>query len=203
MGTTQTHEFSFPTTTTTSITFPSTGFESPPLWRLSPAASPHHHRRRFSYAAEYSTTISNDHLHVAGEKKMDMLWEDFNEEELITSSRRTPRVYPVRDRMRFFVGDNKNNNNTSQKRTEGVVDVGCIQGRMRLSPKRPSISTNTPARMMNSTTTTSAVTKPSLVVLMKVLKRLFLLYRHKHTATSRRPSTHSTLVKVQISRSSW
>ncbi|CAN1293850.1 hypothetical protein LINPERPRIM_LOCUS22214 [Linum perenne] len=184
MGTTQTHEFSFPTTTTTSITFPSTGFESPPLWRLSPAASPHHHRRRFSYAAEYSTTISNDHLHVAGEKKMDMLWEDFNEEELITSSRRTPRVYPVRDH-------NKNNNNTSQKRTEGVVDVGCIQGRMRLSPKRPSISTNTPARM------------PSLVVLMKVLKRLFLLYRHKHTATSRRPSTHSTLVKVQISRSSW
>ncbi|CAN0890128.1 hypothetical protein LINGRAHAP2_LOCUS16270 [Linum grandiflorum] len=168
---TSTDEFSFPTA--------ASGFESPPLWRLSPAASPHHphQRRSFSHAAEYTDD--------AGEKKMDMLWEDFNEEELITTSK-SQRVYPVPDR----------------RGSGGVmVDVGCVEGRLRLSPKR---STTTPARMMNSSSTSTA--KPGLVVLVRVLKRLFLLHHrhhHKHSATSRRPSPAPSPVKVKVSRSSW
>ncbi|XVF63274.1 hypothetical protein PTKIN_Ptkin09bG0074600 [Pterospermum kingtungense] len=90
-----TEEFSFPTTTDL---YPC-GIDSPPLWRLSPASSPdvllhkkakeedwfpdkdHQQRKSFS-CAEKGSELSNKRV-VFGEdkgEKMDLLWEDFNEE---------------------------------------------------------------------------------------------------------------------------
>ncbi|KAK8600797.1 hypothetical protein V6N13_059469 [Hibiscus sabdariffa] len=75
MGTTE--EFSFPTTTEL---YPC-GIESPPLWHRSPAASPH---RKAKGKQEEDDKRSKPSDKAGGEddeeEKMDMLWEDFNEE---------------------------------------------------------------------------------------------------------------------------
>ncbi|XP_039065502.1 uncharacterized protein LOC120210931 [Hibiscus syriacus] len=60
-----TEEFSFPTTTTDLF---SCGIESPPLWNVSPAVSP------------VRKAKGKEGEHENEEEKMDMLWEDFNEE---------------------------------------------------------------------------------------------------------------------------
>ncbi|CAI0396448.1 unnamed protein product [Linum tenue] len=178
--TTTTDDFSFPTTADAA------GFDSPPLWRLSPAASPIH-RRSFSHAAEYTKARHENFNHDGqdgGQTNMDMLWEDFNEElSTAAASRSKPRVYPVRGHRGLLLSP-------PRQISGGSVDVGCGEGRLRLSPKRRSISSS------------GGSGKPGFVVLIKVLKRLFLLHHHHHHSGggSRRASPP---VKVKINRSTW
>ncbi|XBH68567.1 hypothetical protein VPH35_096686 [Triticum aestivum] len=56
-------------------------FTSPPPWFVVPAdAGAHDHHRRCFSAAEQAGKANNDRFAVMEEHKMDMLWEDFNEE---------------------------------------------------------------------------------------------------------------------------
>ncbi|OMO97191.1 hypothetical protein CCACVL1_04633 [Corchorus capsularis] len=97
-----TEDFSFPTT---ADLFPC-GIDSPPLWRLSPAASPDvfldrkskqeeeeecfldivadkdhdQERKSFSYIEKSKKVVVDSELEEDAEEKMDILWEDFNEE---------------------------------------------------------------------------------------------------------------------------
>ncbi|KAF5725625.1 hypothetical protein HS088_TW23G00351 [Tripterygium wilfordii] len=70
------------TTTSEDFTFPTftADVDSPPLWRLSPAASP---SRPASNEQSMENKIGRSHNGEEDEEeKMDMLWEDFNEELL-------------------------------------------------------------------------------------------------------------------------
>ncbi|KAK8684146.1 hypothetical protein V6N13_040177 [Hibiscus sabdariffa] len=75
MGTTE--EFSFPTT---ADLYPC-GIESPPLWHRSPAESPHR-KAKGKQEEDDKGSKPSDKAGAEGdeEEKMDMLWEDFNEE---------------------------------------------------------------------------------------------------------------------------
>ncbi|CAL1363462.1 unnamed protein product [Linum trigynum] len=224
-----TDDFSFPTTADASSTADAAGFDSPPLWRLSPAVSPSPspihpqsysspppiHRRSFSHAAEYTKANHENFNQDGGQTNMDMLWEDFNEELSTTAvSRSKPRVYPVRGHRGLLLSPPRQISVNATKQG-GSVDVGCGEARLRLSPKRRSISNNTrtttvpspmiggggSARLVNSSGASSSG-KPGFVVLIKVLKRLFLLHHHHHHSGggSRRASPP---VKVKINRSTW
>jgi hypothetical protein len=162
-----TEDFSFPTT---GDTFPPCSIDSPPLWRLSPAASPNSsheeppngaakgedhrndeedcfatgqikcsQRKSFS-SVEGCRRVANDDDDDDDddeEDKMDMLWEDFNEELSRNSS--TSR------------------SNTSSSRD--IVELGC--GKALTASKTHG--------------TTLTTRKPGMVVIMKVLKKLFLM----------------------------
>ncbi|VVA37914.1 PREDICTED: AT1G71910 [Prunus dulcis] len=165
-----TQDFSFPT-----HKFPCT-IDSPPLWRLSPAASSKvddqnhseeeeeeeddeeeivninvkycdQRRKSFSYIERGTKMVekdqeSRDHDH--GEEKMDMLWEDFNEEL-------------------------KSRSNTTSDYSGGLsremLHLGCVKAfKLTKTNGDHALSTR----------------KPSVVAVMKVLKRLFFLHNSHH-----------------------
>ena len=161
-----TEEFSFPTT--------ACGIDSPPLWSLSPAASPdvfldrkakecstreeeegeeedcfpdgpdnHQERKSFSNL-EKSSKLSGKVVDEDEdeEEKMDLLWEDFNEE---LPRRRSSR----------FSGD--------------TVELGCSQT-LKLSKNNAAMFS--PRR-------------PGMLVFMRVLRKLFLLHNSQRSVKHR------------------
>ncbi|KAL2231906.1 uncharacterized protein LOC105177640 [Sesamum indicum] len=74
-------DFSFPATTTDS---PPRFIESPPLWRHSPSPTSHHQKPEKSrdkrVEDEEKFSFQPSLLHEDEEEKMDMLWEDLNDE---------------------------------------------------------------------------------------------------------------------------
>ncbi|KAK4413294.1 hypothetical protein Salat_2742000 [Sesamum alatum] len=76
-------DFSFPATTTDS---PPRFIESPPLWRHSPSPTSHHQKPKRSKGKEaedeekFNFAPSLLHHEDDEEEKMDMLWEDLNDE---------------------------------------------------------------------------------------------------------------------------
>lgn len=153
-------EFSFPTVDKIRSSNSSTTIDSPPLWRLSPAAtstdddedhsaitSPvENYNQRKSFSSPKAVDDDQIIINTATteeEEKMDMLWEDFNEE-----------LYPIRS-----TSTSDYNNYVSGE----MLQLGCVGlGAFNLS---------------KSTTTT---TKPVAVVFVKVLKRLFFLHNSHH-----------------------
>lgn len=171
-----TEDFSFPTMI--GDNYPCS-IDSPPLWHLSPAASPNScydqennkeeeeeedeeeeeeedsfapkpiqntQRRSFSNVEGGKKTL-NDEKEDDGEEKMDMLWEDFNEELCRTSC--------------------SSRSNTSSSR-DNMVKLGCVKA-MAATPQNPGTALST--------------RKPGMLVMVKVLKKLFLLqnFHRKHT----------------------
>lgn len=141
-------EFSFPIITET---HPSS-IDSPPLWHLSPAASPNHYsscsklsNEEYYKQRKSCSNIDND-LHKTEdgqeENKMDILWEDhFNEEVSKLEA-------------------NKNSGGNH------MVELGCVQAL--------KLSKNGNGAMFR------AAKKPSIVVFIKALKKLFLLNNNSH-----------------------
>jgi hypothetical protein len=163
-----TEDFSFPTI---GDALPC-GIDSPPLWHLSPASSPNSCReeppngaakggdqrdeedcfpprspieqsRRKSFSSvqgcrKAANDDDDDDEDDDEEDKMDMLWEDFNEELSRTCS--TSR------------------SNTSSSRD--MVELGCVKALTTSKNHGAALTTRKPAGM---------------VVIMKVLKKLFLL----------------------------
>ncbi|CAN0928237.1 hypothetical protein LINGRAHAP2_LOCUS36359 [Linum grandiflorum] len=232
--TTHDGDFTFPTAAASSSA--TVGFDSPPLWHLSPTSSPPHrdhhttpctssntppinsdknlnfhkhahttqytkvnistfsdknldfrdHARTTQYTSSDTSTFSHKnldfHLHThektnmkpitrSGknldlrdhEEKMDMLWEDFNEELTVMTNSDKPRVYPV----------------TGHK---GLL----------LSPKRRAVST------MNRSNSGKRI--------VKVLKTMFLLpsNHHQHVGGGLfRQQQSPASVKIKNHRSSW
>jgi hypothetical protein len=151
-----TEDFSFPII---EDNFPCT-IDSPPLWHLSPTASPpngssakgedddkdcfpikYSQRKSFSCVEGGSgkLVINDGKEEDDEEEKMDMLWEDFNEELSKTCSSRSNIKSSSRDNMLGF---------------------GCVK----------ALTTS-----KNNTSATLSTRKPGIVVIMKVLKKFFLL----------------------------
>ncbi|XVF29980.1 hypothetical protein REPUB_Repub16aG0018000 [Reevesia pubescens] len=162
-----TEEFSFPTTTDL---YPC-GIDSPPLWRLSPAASPdvfldrkakdcstteeeeeevcfpgrpdeHEERKSFSYV-EKGSKLSKKVVGEDEEEKMDLLWEDFNEE--------LPR------------------SRSSSSSGDHMVELGCGQALKLSKNNAPMFSPR----------------RTSMLVFMKALRRLFLLHNSQRSVNHR------------------
>ncbi|XP_022719856.1 uncharacterized protein LOC111277707 [Durio zibethinus] len=160
-----TEEFSFPTTTDL---YPF-GIDSPPLWRLSPAASPdvfldrkattekeaedekdtfadrpdeHQERKSFPYVEEGSK-LSKKVVAEDEEEKMDLLWEDFNEE--LSRSR-------------------------SSRSSGDMVVLGCSQSL--------KLSKNNTARF--------SPRRPGMLVFMRLfMRKLFLLHNSQRSVKHR------------------
>ncbi|KNA14695.1 hypothetical protein SOVF_104490 [Spinacia oleracea] len=160
-------EFTFPATHPTT-----TPIDSPPLWRLSPSASPtpsyleattgmklniktsengnFYSRKSCSFLegkclTKRSRLSGNNEDDDQAQEKMDMLWEDLNYEELFKSKRDS----------RLFEFHSKGSNE--------VMEFGCVP---------------TPFKLVRTSTMKgggSKIKRPSMVVLIKVLKRLFVL----------------------------
>ncbi|CAJ1948006.1 unnamed protein product [Sphenostylis stenocarpa] len=146
-----TEEFSFPRITDTC----SHNIDSPPLWNLSPAASPNPyqgskraendcfgaklvaevHRKSFSCVEDRRKKIGLDEEE---EDKMDLLWEDFNEELYSTTT----------------------GSATSSSRE--VVELRCAQG---LTVAKSSNSHLLPTK-----------NKAAMLVIVKVMKKLFSIH---------------------------
>ncbi|KAL4285637.1 hypothetical protein HN51_053149 [Arachis hypogaea] len=157
-----TDEFSFPRISDTHAH----AIDSPPLWNLSPAASPNPYQRnkgeedcdffgaklisqvqRKSFSSvetriQQRTLLDDDEE----EEKMDLLWEDFNEELMCSSTTGSSATSSSREVVEFrcatpassrFANNNNNNNNGA------------------LVPAAKNIN------------------RPSMVVIVKVLKKLF------------------------------
>ncbi|KAJ8760442.1 hypothetical protein K2173_015109 [Erythroxylum novogranatense] len=162
MASTDHQDFSFPTITDTL----SSSIDSPPLWRLSPVASPCHEKSPYKEAEELKECVQTrleikctqrksfscgwDKLLKAGNRKededddeaekMDMLWENFNEEMLRRSK-------------------------SARGQSEQIPDVGCVHQTLRLSKKNGTLF---------------SPRKTGLVVFVRVMKRLLLLHNsHK------------------------
>ncbi|KAK6257896.1 hypothetical protein QUC31_001355 [Theobroma cacao] len=160
-----TEEFSFPTT---AALYPC-GIDSPPLWRLSPAASPdvfldrkakecstreeedcfpdrpekkHQERKSFSYVEKGSKVSSKKVAAEDEEEKMDLLWEDFNEE--LPTSR-------------------------SSRSSGDMVELGCAQA-LKLSKNNAAMF---PPR------------RPGMLVFMRVLRKLFLVHNSQRSVKHR------------------
>ncbi|OAY23703.1 uncharacterized protein LOC110606492 [Manihot esculenta] len=196
--------FSFPTTTDTT----SSAIDTPPLWRLSPAASPDfcHGTTKTEEEEEeeedsdqdedyqdclpthqpikYSTQIKScswaergggaklDDENEDKEEKMDMLWEDFNEE---LSIKRSPSS------LRFDSDIH-------------MVKMGCIH---QIQSLRSSTKTTSTAMVSPKKPPAAAA---SLVVFIKVLKKLFLLHNsHTHLSVHR---NHRSPIK-RAENQSW
>ncbi|XVE60800.1 hypothetical protein DITRI_Ditri05aG0156100 [Diplodiscus trichospermus] len=165
-------EFTFPTTTDL---YP-LGIDSPPLWRLSPAASPdvfldekaqvrstgeeekedddgdeedclphipdkHQERKSFSNE-EKGSNLSKKVAAEDEEEKMDLLWEDFNEE--------LPR-------------------SCSSGSSEDMIELGCAQA-LKLSKSNAALFS--PRR-------------PGMFIFMRVLRKLFLLHNSQRSVKHR------------------
>ncbi|KAK9943447.1 hypothetical protein M0R45_009054 [Rubus argutus] len=169
-------EFSFPTVDKIRSSSNSTTIDSPPLWRLSPAATStdddddddeedhsaittpvENYNQRKSFSGNESglrimgaddDQITINTTTTEEEEKMDMLWEDFNEE-----------LYPIRS-----TSTSDFNNYVSGE----MLQLGCVGlGAFNL-PK------------------STITTKPGVVVIVKVLKRLFFLHNSHHRSQPRR-----------------
>ncbi|XP_021760254.1 uncharacterized protein LOC110725093 [Chenopodium quinoa] len=161
-------EFTFPTTNPNN-----SPIDSPPLWRLSPAASPtpsyeearkelklnakiaengnFYSRKSCSFLegkclTKRSKLGGNNFNDDQDQEKMDMLWEDLNYEELF-KNKRDPRMIE-------FHGNYPKGSNE-------IVQFGCVPTPFKLV--RTSTLKNTKSK------------KPSMLLLVKVLKRLFVL----------------------------
>ncbi|KAG4183576.1 hypothetical protein ERO13_A09G117400v2 [Gossypium hirsutum] len=171
-----TEEFSFPTSTDL---YPCS-IDSPPLWRLSPAASPDvflhskgkqeedcfpvsqradedDHQERKSKSHEDHNGWKQSDKGVAEdededeEEKMDMLWEDFNEEELPRSG-------------------------SSSRCSEDMVEMGCGGGHsLKLSKTNAGMFSQSPRRA-------------GMLVFMRVLRKFFLLHNSHRSSNSHLPN---------------
>ncbi|GLU16404.1 hypothetical protein SLE2022_328390 [Rubroshorea leprosula] len=177
-----TEEFSFPAITDS---YPC-GIDSPPLWHLSPAASPDAFRDKFSKEGEERVKEEDDHERFEkeekhrkscsyvekgskvsrrlgytedGEEKMDLLWEDFNEELSRSCSSRMGSS-GCSSRM------------GSSGCSSDVVELNCVQS-LKLSKTNGGMF---------------SPKKPSIVVFFKSFRKLFLLHSSHH-----RLAKHHTL----------
>ncbi|GLT58761.1 hypothetical protein SLA2020_316290 [Shorea laevis] len=168
-----TEEFSFPTITDS---YPC-GIDSPPLWHLSPAASPdafrdksskegekrvkeeddresfeteEKHRKSCSYVEKGSKVSRRVGYTEVGEEKMDLLWEDFNEELSRSCSSRMG----------------------SSGCSSDMVELGCVQ----------------PLQLSKTNGGMFSPKKPSIVVFFKSFRKLFLVHSFHH-----RLAKHHTL----------
>ncbi|XP_050363385.1 uncharacterized protein LOC126782218 [Argentina anserina] len=154
-----TEDFSFPTVHKSSST---RSIDFPPFWRPSPCTD-----YRPDDEDDHSTPAKNckqrqrqSHACIVGadddqiivgtrvqdqEEKMDMLWEDFNEE-----------LYPVRSTSSDY-------NISGDMLQLGCVGLGAL---------------NFPRS--NAAATSSTITSPGVVLMVKVLKRLFFLHNSHH-----------------------
>ncbi|KAL9449460.1 hypothetical protein AB3S75_011399 [Citrus x aurantiifolia] len=147
-GSTTEGEFSFPIITET---HPSS-IDSPPLWHLSPAASPNHNssynklsNEEYCKQRKSCSNIDTYHYKTEGdqeENKMDILWEDYFNEEVSTM-----------EAIKSSGGDHS-------------VELGRVRALKLCKNWNGAIF--------------SAAKKPSIVVFMKVLKKLFLLNNNSH-----------------------
>lgn len=143
-----------------------------PLWFISSVANQktdHHHRRssasseeaaEIANALEMATSVLND------EERMDMLWEDFNEELCRIS------CDPKKDAANGEASSNSSATNGSEtdSRRHGMVNLPCIQ-----------------ASAASKSGTIIHHGRPSLLFMLKVLKKLFLIQK---TSSSKRKSLH-------------
>ncbi|XP_048504340.1 uncharacterized protein LOC125499502 [Beta vulgaris subsp. vulgaris] len=177
-------EFTFPTTNPDN-----TPIDSPPLWRLSPTASPtpsyeeaikglkltakigengnFYSRKSCSFLEGKclmkrskmcdSNNSTTQEYDQDHQEKMDMLWEDLNYEELF-KSRRDSRNIDYHEK--FTRGSNE------------VVEFGCVP---------------TPFKLVRTNNIKSGNNKrlPSMIVLVKVLKRFFVLHQSAKKKRSR------------------
>ncbi|KAG1331169.1 hypothetical protein COCNU_02G011370 [Cocos nucifera] len=171
-------EFSFPTIPVEQEPLCQLPF---PLWFVSSIASQetdHHHRRSFSSPEEAAKIadaleLASSALRLDGgdrflsdEERMDMLWEDFNEELRRMSCDR---------KVDAANGDASSNSSSmtgseTDSRRHGMVDLPCIQAFG--ASKSGSIIHHR---------------RPSLLLMLKVLKKLFLIQK---TGSSKRKSLH-------------
>ncbi|XP_040998160.1 uncharacterized protein LOC121244204 [Juglans microcarpa x Juglans regia] len=167
--------------------------DSPPLWHLSPAASANScheeeeeanscheeeeeeeeeedcfapkpiqnsQRRSFSYVKGGGKLMNGEKEDDDEEEKMDMLWEDFNEELMC-------RITSCSSRSNAYASSSRDNNN--------MVELGCVKA-MAATPKNPGTALST--------------RKPGMLVMMKVLKKLFLLQNSHRKLKRRGPHSH-------------
>ncbi|OAY58593.1 hypothetical protein MANES_02G191100v8 [Manihot esculenta] len=190
-----TEDFSFPTFTDTT----SSAIDSPPLWRLSPAASPdsshtkaeeedsdqeddyqfcfptHKPTQRKSFSwVEHGGRAANLNDEEDKEEKMDMLWEDFNEELSIKRSRSSSRF---------------DSNHHHLHRTVNMGRVHQLQS-LRSSNK-------TSSAMVSPRKNTPATSTAGFVVFMKVLKKLFLLHNSHQPHISVHQNQRSRIRRVR------
>ncbi|XP_004295067.1 PREDICTED: uncharacterized protein LOC101303684 [Fragaria vesca subsp. vesca] len=146
-----TEDFSFPAVHKSSST---RSIDFPPLWRPSPC---HEDEEDHSTPVEEDCNQRKSFACVEGvdddqiivgildqDEKMDMLWEDFNEE-----------LYPARSTTSEYVSGN-------------MLQLGCVGlGAFNLSKS-------------NAATSGSAITNPGMVLIVRVLKRLFFLHNSHH-----------------------
>ncbi|XP_010912579.1 uncharacterized protein [Elaeis guineensis] len=164
-------EFSFPTIPVEQEPLCQLPF---PLWFVSSIAdqeTDHHHRRSFSSPEEAakmadalelaSSALSLDDKDqfLNDEERMDMLWEDFNEELRRMSCDR---------KMDAANGEASSNSSSTDSRRHGMVDLPCIQA-------------------FGASTSSSIIhhRRPSWLLMLKVLKKLFLIQK---TGSSKRKS---------------
>ncbi|XP_010930675.1 uncharacterized protein [Elaeis guineensis] len=163
-------DFSFPTVPVSQEPLCQVPF---PLWFVSPIADQKtvHHRRRSFSSAEEAAKIA-DALEMASpalseggryqflndEERMDMLWEDFNEElcRLSCDHRRAPVNGEVSSDLRSG--------------RHGMVDRHCV---------RSSPASKTGSIIHHR--------RPSLLLMLKVLKKLFVIQK---TSSSKRKPLH-------------
>ncbi|XP_050233536.1 uncharacterized protein LOC126682020 [Mercurialis annua] len=187
-------DFSFPTLPPDPLF---SGIDSPPLWRLSPSASPAHNsprhiietkqenedsddqqeedeefkdcfplhkldqRKSFSWVEKQISKFNDerDDESDAKEEKMDMLWENFNDDN--SSLKRSGST------SRFDYVYDRNDDH------DPMTNTGCVQS-LRLSK-----------------TGTKKSAAPGFVVFIKILKKLFLLHNSNH---------HRVIVQTHRSR---
>ncbi|XP_031281875.1 uncharacterized protein LOC116140371 [Pistacia vera] len=150
-------DFSFP-----KINYPLPNFAiSPSLWRVSSIVYPDSHdageareeadvsRRSFSVCYLNEDKLSKKEC---GEEKMDMLWEDFNEEieRVVSNSSMKEEQEEKKETVKLSSGH-------GPRSSETMVELCCAQALQMSSSGRPSSSST------------------SIVVVMKILKKLFLL----------------------------
>lgn len=175
-------DFSFPTAIDA---FSRCGIDSPPLWRLSPAASPISYRQktasdrnfrdttgdaektdqfasvRFTASLQRRRRFSSDAAADGGEdeaaaEKMDVLWENFNEE--LSRSRRSKLK--------------------KSAEMESMEEIGIVKTRRRMAELNLSETSGAVA------TTRKATGKTAIV---KVLKKLFLMHNNSRRNLQTRP----------------
>ncbi|KAJ0040057.1 hypothetical protein Pint_27556 [Pistacia integerrima] len=117
---------------------------SPSLWRVSSIVYPDSHD---AGEAREEADVSK-----CGEEKMDMLWEDFNEEieRVVSNSSMKEEQEEKKEAVKLSSGH-------GPRSSETMVELCCAQALKMSSSGRPSSSST------------------SIVVVMKILKKLFLL----------------------------
>lgn len=160
-------EFTFPIIS--NDTSPAT-IDSPPLWHLSPASSPepyfHHRKEENKFLCIQRKSCSDipnpnsnqdeeeDQEEEEKDEKMDVLWEDFNEE-----------LYKAKS-------------TNLEEFSHDMVEMGCVQA-LKLSSSSSSKANGVIFSSSSSTSKNGNGNKAgNMLVFMKVLKKLFLLQHH-------------------------